>query len=173
MIVLFIGVSLFFISLSLHIFIWRFSIPRNQRRTLLIIFILILVLGMSSIIIIDTIIGLFKINTSILLIQVIHIVLLYTGLTLAYIVTYSALEVDSPSLVIINIIVNNKEGISVKDLYRNLTDDMLLKPRLEDLSKENMAIKIDDIYYITQKGANMARLFNSYRKILNISASGG
>jgi len=173
MIVLFIGVSLFFISLSLHIFIWRFSIPRNQRRTLLIIFILILVLGMSSIIIIDTIIGLFKINTSILLIQVIHIVLLYTGLTLAYIVTYSALEVDSPSLVIINIIVNNKEGISVKDLYRNLTDDMLLKPRLEDLSKENMAIKIDDIYYITQKGANMARLFNFYRKILNISASGG
>jgi hypothetical protein len=128
---------------------------------------------MSSIIIIDTIIGLFKINTSILLIQVIHIVLLYTGLTLAYIVTYSALEVDSPSLVIINIIVNNKEGISVKDLYRNLTDDMLLKPRLEDLSKENMAIKIDDIYYITQKGANMARLFNFYRKILNISASGG
>ena len=173
MIVLFIGVSLFFISLSLHIFIWRFSIPRNQRRTLLIIFILILVLGMSSIIIIDTIIGLFKINTSILLIQVIHIVLLYTGLTLAYIVTYSALEVDSPSLVIINIIVNNKEGISVKDLYRNLTDDMLLKPRIEDLSKENMAIKIDDIYYITQKGANMARLFNFYRKILNISASGG
>ena len=175
MTVLILGFSLFSISLLLHIVIWRFSIPKNQRRrVLLIIFLSILILGMIIIHFVDIRIGLFKINNPLLMVNIIHIVLLYMALTLAYIVTYSGIEVDSPSLVIIHIISeNDKEGIPLSQLYNYLNDDILVKPRVDDLIKDDMAIKVDDKYFTTYKGANMARLFNLYRKILNVSESGG
>jgi len=174
MIILIIGLSLFSISLLSHIVIWRFFLPNNHRRGLLIIFLVFLILGLISIHFVDIHIGSIKIRTPLLMVEIIHIVLLYVGLTLAYIVTYSGLEVDSPSLVIVNIISENfKEGISLEHLYETLPDEMLVKPRVDDLLKDNMAIKVNDKYFTTHKGANMARLFNFYRKLLNVSARGG
>ena len=174
MIVLIVGISLFFISLIFHLVVWKLSMPRNQRRVLLIIFFFNLIIGLVLINIIDIKIGSFISYAQPSLANTIHIILIYMGLTLAYIVTYSGMEVDSPSLVIVNIIAaNGKEGISLEHLYESLNDDKLVKPRVNDLLRDDMAIKVNGKYFTTNKGANMARLFNFYRKLLNVSASGG
>ena len=118
--------------------------------------------------------GIFKIKASLTPVNVSHTRLLYIGMTLAYITTYSGMEVDSPSLVIIKIISeNNKEGITQEDLYKILNDEILVKPRVNDLLLDNMAYKIDEKYFTTIKGANMAKLFNLYRRILNVSNPSG
>ena len=174
MIVLLLDFSLFMISFLTHIIIWRLFSPSNHRRALLIIFLGFLILGLIVLNSADISREFLNFEPPLLLIDIFHFVLLYIGLTLAYIVTYSGLEVDSPSLVITNIISKNvEEGISSEKLYEALTDDMLVKARVDDLVIENMAILLDGKYFTTRKGENMARLFNFYRKLLNVSNSGG
>ena len=172
--VVFWGSFLFFLAFTIHLIIWKIRKPKYQTKALLQIFFGVLI---SGILILWT--NPLKIFNSILfspenLPIYLHICLFFTSLTLAYIITYSALEVDSPSLVIVMIIANaGKNGLYKDVLDKSLTDDLLVKPRIEDLIRDKMVFMDGDKYKLAQKGSLFVSIFIFYRKLLNITEKGG
>lgn len=89
-------------------------------------------------------------------------------------ITYSALEADSPSLVIVTTIANaGPNGLDKKYFDELMNDDILVKPRIRDLLLNKMAEMEGDKYVLTPKGVLFARIFIVYRKIMNVSRKGG
>ena len=89
-------------------------------------------------------------------------------------ITYSALEADSPSLVIITTIANaGSNGLDKKSFDELMNDNVLVKPRIRDLLLNKMVEMDGDRYVLTPKGILFARIFIIYRKIMNVSRKGG
>lgn len=102
-----------------------------------------------------------------------HICLVFISLTLAYMITYSAIEVDSPTLVITILIANTgSAGMEKKQFYEAMTNEVLVKPRIEDLLTDKMADCKADRYFLTAKGVLLARLFIFFRSLLKMPKGG-
>ena len=99
--------------------------------------------------------------------------MVFIALTLGYIVTYSALEVDSPSLVMIMSIYNaGPDGLD-KDIFdQTMTDEILVIPRLNDLIAHKMAYMDGDKFKLANKGILLVRTINCYRKLLKAGYGG-
>jgi hypothetical protein len=106
--------------------------------------------------------------------EFLHIFLFVTSFTLAYMITYSALEADSPSLVMIMSIANaGPKGLPQEKFKQLMTDEMLIVPRIRDLLRDKMVYVEGKKYKLTTKGLVSAWIFIVYRHILNISQKGG
>lgn len=89
-------------------------------------------------------------------------------------VTYSALEADSPSLVMIMTIAKSgSRGLEKKIFEQKMNNEILLSPRIQDLISEKLAYVEEGKYKLTPKGLMFARIFSIYRKILKRSQAGG
>lgn len=106
--------------------------------------------------------------------EYLHIFLFVTSFTLAYMITYSALEADSPSLVMIMSIANaGPNGLPKEQFEQLMTDEMLSIPRIRDLLRDKMIFVEKGKYKLTLKGLVFVHIFIVYRHILNISQKGG
>jgi len=157
------GSLLFFVAFLIHILIWKFRLPKNHTNILLITFILTLVAGV-------VLLYNFK---KFSIFEYLQLTFLFISLTLAYITTYSAIEVDSPSLrIVLKIAQCGFEGLDKEVLEMALTDDILVKPRIQDLYKDKMIRLEKDRYKLTAKGIFITRIFVFYRKLLNTGKGG-
>lgn len=101
---------------------------------------------------------------------------LFCGFTgMAYIMTYFAVEADSPTLRIAILVEEAASaGLAEADLYAMLSESVLLKPRLDELVRDGLAMLSDDgRYRITAKGERLARLATGYRRRLGLEVKGG
>ena len=88
-------------------------------------------------------------------------------------ITYTAIEADSPSLVLImKVSEAGSEGLDSKKLEQMMSDDILVIPRLEDLVLDKMAYINGNRYFLTAKGVLMVRIFLYYRKLLGAPKGG-
>ena len=105
--------------------------------------------------------------------EYLSVVLYVTSFILAYAITYSTIEADSPTLVMIRTIADaGAKGLQTEDFFDMLTDDVLIKPRLRDLITDKMALINDERYILTVKGEIFAGIFIFYRKILKLGKGG-
>jgi hypothetical protein len=105
--------------------------------------------------------------------ELLHVCLFVTAMILAYMITYTALEADSPSLVMtLKLKAAGKSGIPKEEFETFLSDDLIVLPRLKDLLVDKMAYKEGDIYRLTPKGRFMAKLFIFYRLLLGLEKGG-
>ena len=104
--------------------------------------------------------------------------LLYVALALAYMVTYSALQGDSPTLAILREIGHAPEaGCSVEWLRLVFNDDRLIVPRLNDLVVGGLVRRrprrwVEWQYALTPLGARLARFYLAYRRLLRLEKGG-
>lgn len=171
--VLFWGIVLFWAAFVVHVLVWRIHLPYRQTKTLLQIFFITLLAGLFI---------LWK-TQHILPIGMaapegvsdyLHISLFVIALTLAYMITYSALEADSPSLVmVLSIARAGKDGLPTEQFRQQMTDEILVLPRIRDLLRDKLVCMEGDIYKLTPKGIWFARIFILYRHVLNIRQKGG
>jgi len=99
--------------------------------------------------------------------------LFFTSFTLAYIITYSALEVDSPSLLIVKFIADaGPAGLDQDVLSAKLSDELLILPRINDLILDKMAIWKGPKLQLTPKGKWFAKAMIAYRAILKAPPGG-
>lgn len=157
--VLFYGILTFFIALLIHLMVWRICLPKKNRALILAnIFFWTLVLGA---IVLKGIPG------------YLDYIVLYCCLAAAYIVSYPAMEADSPSLEIVRDIAGaGGSGLDKSELYRIMSDEILVVARIEDLLADDL-IRIDSgKYVLTSKGRFLAGIFVRFRKLLN-AAKGG
>lgn len=157
--VLFYGILTFFIALLIHLAVWRICLPKKNRALILAnIFFWTLV---SGAIILKGISG------------YLDYIVLYCCLAAAYIVSYPAMEADSPSLAIVRDIAGaGRSGLDKNELYRTMSDEILVVARVEDLLADDL-IRIDSgKYVLTSKGRLLAGIFVRFRKLLNAPKGG-
>ena len=162
-----------FLAFLEHFIIWRIHLPARQANTILIIFIVNLVICMIFFWKFPKF-EILNILPPDKLIEFIWISLFVITFTLAYMITYSAIEVDSPSLIIIIMIASaGAMGLSRPELFEVLNDDILVKPRLRDLLTDRMAIIEDGKYKLTSKGKIISTVFIIFRNIADFTGEGG
>ncbi|MDP8261796.1 MAG: hypothetical protein P9M13_00655 [Candidatus Ancaeobacter aquaticus] len=171
--VLLLGSALLFVAFFLHVLLWNIRIPKHQVRSLLVLFFFTLIFGLFAIFLISSM----QIPDIFIITRMsvyLHVCFFYVSVVLVYIVTYPAIEVDSPSLVIIMSVAHARaDGLAKDKLYTLLTNDVLVKPRVDDLIFEDMLTLDGDRLRITKKGSMFIRIFVMYRKIMNLNQSNG
>lgn len=102
-----------------------------------------------------------------------HILLFYISIVCFYIINLPAIEADSPSLVIVMKIAKaGSVGLGKDNLFQELTDSILIKPRINDLLKEKLICLCQDKYKLTAKGKFIISIFIFYRKLLGLPKGG-
>jgi len=164
---------LFFLSFACQLFMWKVKIPKRQTKVLLQIFFINLAWGLIVLWVVPLIMPEFSRYVPGSYAEYVHIFIFYCSLLLAYMITYSAIEVDSPSLVMIRAVAKaGAEGLDKKEFEKTMNDDLLVVPRVRDLLNDKMAYIDGDKYRLTPKGVLFARLFVLSRKILNAPKGG-
>ena len=114
--------------------------------------------------------------------------LLYVALTLAYMVTYSAMQGDSPTFAILRAVgAAGERGCLLGDLYARFDDQRLIVARLDDLVNGGLAVCSAWVthdrttstfvlgaatYRLTSRGRVLTRLFLAYRRLLGMEKGG-
>ena len=154
------GAGLFIIAILAHIAIWRFRLPKNHIKALILIFAITLSAGL-----------LFSKRAEF---EIFSAAFLYISLALAYIASYPAIEADSPSISIISMIANaGSKGQSKEDIESAMGDDILILPRLNDLLKSRLISLNEGRYALMPRGRIAVRIFALSRKLLEEGALGG
>lgn len=110
-------------ALIAHLFVWRVRMPQHHTRALLIIFALILCGAIP-----------FLLGLPFGWPDRLRIVLLYLGASLCYVITYSAIEGDSPTLSLMRLLEQKGEaGISATEVNKFLLKRPFVKARLTAL----------------------------------------
>ena len=173
MLVLLYSLLLFSMAFILHIVLWKIRLPKRQTKVLLQVFFGTLSAGILSLISISFFVSEVDSIVPQKIPEYLHICLLFISLTLSYMITYSALEADSPTLVMVMTIKKaGQEGLDKKEFDSMLNDDLLIKPRIRDLITDKMAYLDGEKYKLTTKGVLFAQIFIWYRKLLNAPKGG-
>jgi hypothetical protein len=105
--------------------------------------------------------------------EFIHIALCYIPFSLAYIVLFSAIEADSPSLTMVKFVAAaGASGRSAQEFTEIINDESLLMARISAMVQDGMVHCKGDMLYITPKGVAMARFFLVVEHILNLKQGG-
>ena len=168
------GGGSFLFSFFIHLAVWRIKLPKRQTKTLLLL--MFSVLGATLLLLRAYGAHLALLSGLAVPVSVgdyLHLALLNISLILSYMITYSALEADSPSLVIaLAVAATGPAGIAESELNAFVNDDKLVKPRIRDLVLDKMAYIDSGRYRLTPKGLLFARLFISYRALLGRGKGG-
>jgi hypothetical protein len=164
---------LFAIALILHFIIWRICLPKRQTKALTLIFFGVLFFGALLCFKCTAAIRIFAYHPPGSISEFFQLCLFFSVLTVAYLITYSAVEADSPSLVIaMKIYAAGPTGLSKDTLERELNNAVLITPRIRDLVMDKMVESVGGRYRLKTKGIWMARLFGFYRKLMGAGMGG-
>lgn len=98
---------------------------------------------------------------------------LYTALMLAYMITYSAVQADSPTMaILLRIARSGLQGLTFEEMVAELNDQVLVVPRLDDLVRGNLVRLHSDRYVIRPQGACLAKIYIFYRALLRMEKGG-
>lgn len=163
---------IFILSLAVHLAVWKLHLPKNQKRALLGIFLGVFFVALSGIWILSQFAGLAQVSPQSL--EYLQIFIFYISMVLTYMVTFSAIEVDSPSLMIVQSITSKgSAGLDKEEFGRMMRDDVLVLPRIKDLVDDGIVYLDSGKYKLAPKGVSIARLFIFYRKLMGIGEKGG
>lgn len=175
--ILFLGSLLFILFFLIHLVVWRIRVPEKQTKTLIYIFIFTLIIGF----LISKIISLFIVSfiitgvdiLHVTSMEVLHILVFVISLFMAYLITYSAIEADSPSFLMIMVISRaGGSGLNKKMLLEMMTDEVLVIPRIKDLLRDGLIYLEEEKHKITHKGLLLVQIFIFYRRLLNLGKGG-
>jgi len=164
---------LILLSFLIHLIIWKIRLPKYQTKTLILIFFGTFFI---SIFLFELFIPANYQSSQYVpqnFFDYVHIFLFFTSIMFAYLITYSAIEVDSPSLVITELIFDAGPGGLSKDaLFTRLSDEVLVIPRINDLLRDNMIVSKGGKLNLTRKGKWFVMIFIFYRFLLNAKRGG-
>ena len=166
--------SVFLVSaFALHVIVWRTKLPKRQAKWVVTIFTGVLVLGTCVLYLSGPAMSVGSFQPPERFHEYVQLWLLHLSVTLAYLFTYSAIEADSPSLVMISKIAEaGPNGLSVSDFWQFMNDDVLIEPRLRDLVLDKMAEFDGGRYRLTTKGRQLALFFAFYRGLIRAGKGG-
>ena len=168
------GGASFLLAFLAHILVWRVSLPERQTRTLLLLMFSVLFATLALLVGLGGVIAA-RYGWSVPETpgDYLHLALLNVSLVFSYLITYSAIEADSPSLVIVLAVAEaGPDGLPEEALGLYAGDDILVKPRIKDLLRDKMASFEGGRYRLTLKGRLLAAVFIAFRKLLGRGKGG-
>lgn len=167
------GLVIFGLAMLVHLAWWRIFLPRRQIKALLVLFLAATGVSLLLLALLIRLAPEWQGYGPADLWGYLHVAEMVLALGLSYMVTYSALEADSPSLVIaLTIADQGTHGLAAEDLAQAMSDERLVRPRLEDLVLDQMAFWQGERLLLTPKGQALARLFAFYRRLLGKGLGG-
>jgi hypothetical protein len=167
------GVVVLSLAFIIHLLIWRIRPPKHQTAALVRIFFGTYLLSLP------VLYGLSRAGCSTVVcvprtvFDSARTSLFFASFALAYIITYSALEADSPSLAIVRIVSEaGPKGLNSDALSSTFSDEVLVKPRVQDLLRDGMVAMRGDRFFLTRRGRWFVRIFILYRSLLNAQRGG-
>lgn len=165
------GLGLFAVAIVIHLAAWRLFKPVRQYLTLLGLYAGILVAASVAMRMVPVASkeSLIPANT----VEYLTFAMLYTGLAFAYVSTFSAVQADSPSLLLL-LIINEAgdRGVSRQELDEQLGDNVMIIPRVQDLITGGLAVRQGPRYVIEPRGALLAAVHTRYRAFLKMGKGG-
>jgi len=157
----------------MQLVLWRIRLPKRQTRAIILLFVGTFCCGYFTIWKYGSHLCIFGIYPPNSLAEHFQLSIYFFSLTLAYLITYSAIEADSPSLlIVIKIFEAGSLGLSKESLEYELNNAVLIEPRINDLTRDKMAEFHEGKYRLRMKGILLARLFTFYRNMLKAGKGG-
>ena len=161
--VLFTTSTLLALAWVIHLFVWRIRLPRHQIRALLLTFASVFTIWMFT---------LTQGSTSLL--DALQISLLYGSVSFCYIITYSAIEGDSPTLSLMNLLSEKKDvGLPEHEIREFLSQRPFVKARLAALIHSGLVRKENNRYFIAGQPSLPFRIILGFRKLYGPIIKGG
>ena len=156
-----------------HLVRWRIALPSATARALLVTFVFGILGGLVFVVLMARILP----GLATLLppepFGTLQALLLSLAFAAGYVMTYPAIEVESPTLVMIQAIARRgDEGLARATLFAQLNDEVLVAPRVRDLLSEGLAVEREGRLHLSERGSRLVKLFFLWRRVLGASAGG-
>lgn len=151
------------IALLIHLVVWRIRRPQHEYKVLLVLFIIVFAawLGWAAF-------------HPMALWQLLHSAIFYAAASLAYMVAYSAVEGDSPTLSLMRFIAEKPTaGRSHEEVRHFFAQRPFAKSRLAALVEAGLVREENGRYAVAGKGSLAFRFILAYRKIYGDLPRGG
>lgn len=159
---------LYCIAFALHLIIWHIRLPQQHTRGLMLIFFGTLSVGL----ILAWWPSFFQLGPTTIW-EYVSVVLFHSVLSLAYIAFYSAIEEDSPSLLLVNAVaLSGDKGMDQASCQQLIGDDFLLNRRLELMLRDKWVVKQEDRYILAPKGVKMVAVFVVVARAIGLPQGG-
>ena len=171
--ILFFGSAIYCLSFLVHIIVWGVRLPRAHTKTIVRIFLGTLIISLFTLWVTSRCYQRYASFIPHSGLEYVHICLFFISLTLAYLSFYTAVEADSPSLVMVMHISDaGGKGLDKGALREMANNDTLVKPRLTDLLNAKMVCRVDNRYRLTTSGLIFVSIFIFYRNLLKAEKGG-
>ena len=156
-------IALVAVALVAHLIIWRIKLPKAQIKALLVIFGIVFCAWFAA-------------DGARLLpmVEALQIGLCYTAVCLSYVITYSAIEGDSPTLSLMRVLAARRtEGLSAAEVSEFLAQRPFVKARIAALIASGQVREENGRYVIAGKPSAFFRVILGYRKLYGPISRGG
>ncbi len=148
----------------LHILVWRVRRPKRQTSAVLAFFLASVPAGVLA-----AYLGGFAVDLA----DLVLIAQFLVAAALAYTCINSAIQEDSPALMVVTFVaLAGPEGCTAGDVRSALDADLTLAPRLRDFEKAGMIEHRDGRYRLTARGRRFRQGFELIRRILRLPRGG-
>lgn len=160
--------GVFAAAFLVHLAWWRIALPKRQTAVLLAVFFGVLVAWLAVSHVLPG-----RSFTAADRWQAIHVAIVHTACTLAYIVAYSALEHRSPSMTMLVAVADARGGgCSREELCDLLAGASPVEIRLDAMVHEGMVTAEAGGYRLAPKGRAWAAVFANWRRFLGLPRGG-
>jgi hypothetical protein len=156
------------VAFAVHLIWWRLKVPRRQPLALLVLFLTVALCGFATIYAADLFAG------ELPLPRLLLAVLLFGSIGVVYLILFSAMEEDSPSLTLIRLISEaGPRGIHRAQLLKAVEGHSYIKVRIDMMISDGMAVETATGLRLASQGLWLSSLVLFYRKMLARTKVGG
>jgi hypothetical protein len=168
------GVGLFLLAFFLHLLVWRIHKPRSPIKILLAIFLGTVVVGLATLYFgagVVRSLGLAELST---LAAYLHVLVFFIAMAFSYIVGYTVLEWDSPTLSIVTMIARaGKNGLEEAELIQRAEKLPFLESRMQDLIRGGILVEREGRYVLSARPHLFFRSILLYNRLLRTEQRSG
>ena len=151
--------SMLAVAWVLHIWLWRVSLPKAQLKSLLILFLLVWAAAVVALV------CCYVFANS--LVSFLYFSLFYWSAALCYVITYSAMEGDSPTLSLTrHLHAKGAEGVSHVEIEEFFQQRPFVGARVKALVTDNIFIEESGGYRLSSGKYLFFRLILGYRRVV-------
>jgi len=163
MIIVMISIGFFLAFLAIHVIWWRTRLPSNTIRA---IFRLYLVCMMVDVVILGAVTQNFA--------ATLYGALIFALAGISYTITYTAVDSDSPTLMMVAELAARKDrGMSLEEMLDLVRVRPFVRSRVDQMLRDGMLVERGGRYALTDISSFSLTLFNTYRKLVNRGNMGG
>jgi hypothetical protein len=163
----------FSVLIFAHLMVWRVRKPASEYTSLSALCLAVVVFSLAGFYAIQPMISGSVRFLPVTLFDYANFVMLYIALALSYLITYSAVQADSPTMtILLRIERAGPKGLSLEEMVAELNDHVLVAPRLEDLVTGNLVGLHGGRYVVDPRGAYLAKTYIFFRALLKMEKGG-